>query len=465
MKILEMTASFGCLNRQTLRLGDGLNTVILANERGKSTWAAFVLAMFYGIDTAERAAKGRLPDKVRCQPWSGMPMEGTMTLEWEGRRLVLQRTSAKGKPMGIFRAYDPDTGLDVPELTGDTCGLKLLGVEKEVFRRTAFLRGSELTVTREEDLTRRLSALAASGDMEESYPAGAERLKSWRNRLQRTLIPQTQAKIEAKERLHADRESLLAQQDRLRQQITALEQEQIPVPHKKSTLLPILLLPIYLAVAVINATMRLWTPVIISTAAAILFIIIYYVNKKYNQKAASLEQQAQERETRLRQLETDLAVSQARLDELPSEDSDPVSELEELRFRERALNLAMEALSDAQTELEQGYGPRLTALAGTYLNRLTAGRYDGLVLDRELRLELRETASGLTRPLETLSTGTREQAWMALRLAMTRLLLPEGAPMVLDDAFVTFDDERTAAALSLLANENRQVLLLSCREL
>lgn len=465
MKILEMTASFGCLDRQTLRLDDGLNTVVLANEGGKSTWAAFVLAMFYGIDTAERAAKGRLPAKIRYQPWNGMPMEGTMVLRWQGRRLVLQRTSARGKPMGIFRAYDPDTGLDVPELTADNCGLKLLGVEKEVFRRTAFLRGSELTVTREEDLTRRLSALAASGDMEESYPAGAERLKNWKNRLQRTLIPQTQAKIEVKNRLHTDRESLLAQQDRLQKQISTLKQEQIPVPQKKSTLLPLLLLPIYLVVAAINATMRLWTPVIISTVAAVLFIIIYYVNKKHNQRVASLERQAQESETRLRQLETEMAVSQARLDDLPSEDSDLLSELEELRFREQALTLAMEALSDAQTELEQGYGPKLTALAGKYLHRLTAGRYDGIILDRELRLELWETASGLTRPLEALSTGTREQAWMALRLAMTRLLLPEGAPMVLDDAFVTFDDDRTAAALSVLENENRQILLLSCREL
>lgn len=465
MKILEMTASFGCLDRQTLHLKDGLNTVVLANERGKSTWAAFVLAMFYGIDTAERAARGRLPDKIRYQPWNGMPMEGTMVLQWEGRRLVLQRTSARGKPMGIFRAYDPDTGLDIPELTGETCGLKLLGVEKEVFRRTAFLRGSELTVTREEDLTRRLSALAASGDMEESYLTGAERLKTWKNRLRRSLIPEAEAKIEAKNRLHTDREALLAQQNRLQQQIFAVEQEQIPVPREKNTLLPLLLLPIYVAVAAITATMRLWTPVIISAAATILFIILYYVNKKHNKTVVALKQQAQERETHLRQLQTDLAVSQARLADLPGADSDPASELEELRFREQALSLAAEALNEAQTELERGYGPRLTALAGKYLNRLTAGRYDGLVLDRELRLELRETASGLTRPLEALSSGTRDQAWLALRLAMTRLLLPEDAPMVLDDALVTFDDGRTAAALSLLQQEDRQVLLLSCRTL
>ena len=67
------------------------------------------------------------------------------------------------------------------------------------------------------------------------------------------------------------------------------------------------------------------------------------------------------------------------------------------------------------------------------------------------------------RPLAALSRGTQDQAWLALRLAMTRLLLPEGTPVVLDDALLTFDPGREQAALELLARENRQVLLFSCR--
>ena len=47
---------------------------------------------------------------------------------------------------------------------------------------------------------------------------------------------------------------------------------------------------------------------------------------------------------------------------------------------------------------------------------------------------------------------------------MTRLLLPEGTPLWLDDALLTFDAERTAAALNVLAQENRQVILLQCRQ-
>ena len=55
MTILRMRASFGCLENAELTLAPGLNVLTLPNESGKSTWAQFLLAMFYGVDTGERA--------------------------------------------------------------------------------------------------------------------------------------------------------------------------------------------------------------------------------------------------------------------------------------------------------------------------------------------------------------------------------------------------------------------------
>jgi len=87
-----------------------------------------------------------------------------------------------------------------------------------------------------------------------------------------------------------------------------------------------------------------------------------------------------------------------------------------------------------------------------------------MILQPNLRLLLQEGETGVTRPLAALSRGTQDQAWLALRLAMTRLLLPSG-PLVLDDALLTFDGARTAAALRLLEQEGRQVLVFTCRSL
>lgn len=62
-----------------------------------------------------------------------------------------------------------------------------------------------------------------------------------------------------------------------------------------------------------------------------------------------------------------------------------------------------------------------------------------------------------------LSTGTAEQLYLAVRLAVCRLTVP-GAPILLDDALASFDDGRMALALELLRGlgEGRQILLFSC---
>ena len=66
MKIYSMTATFGKLSQQTLKLDGGLNIIEAPNEWGKSTWCAFLLAMLYGIDTGERTKTGFLAEKEHC---------------------------------------------------------------------------------------------------------------------------------------------------------------------------------------------------------------------------------------------------------------------------------------------------------------------------------------------------------------------------------------------------------------
>jgi uncharacterized protein YhaN len=120
VKLLKLQASFGRLDR-TLTLKDGLNVLTLPNEAGKSTWSAFLLAMFYGIDTSERVKGNTLPVKLRYKPWSGAPMQGTLELEWNGRRITLERKTSGRIPMGDFRAYDTRTGQEIASLHADTC--------------------------------------------------------------------------------------------------------------------------------------------------------------------------------------------------------------------------------------------------------------------------------------------------------------------------------------------------------
>ena len=133
----------------------------------------------------------------------------------------------------------------------------------------------------------------------------------------------------------------------------------------------------------------------------------------------------------------------------------------------RAIELAADAVQTADETLRSRFSPQITAEAGAILAALTEDKYAAMLLAPDMRLSVREEDGVVLRPAAAMSCGTADQMYLALRLAMCRRLLPESAPLVLDDTLVNFDDRRAAAALRLLRREaeNRQILLFTCRAL
>ncbi len=130
-----------------------------------------------------------------------------------------------------------------------------------------------------------------------------------------------------------------------------------------------------------------------------------------------------------------------------------------------ALNLALEALDAANAQLRARFSPALNQEAGSILSRLTGGKYDRLTFTRAF--EALAQVNAQARSTALLSQGTADQAYLALRLALCRLALPDqtAVPLVLDDALVTFDDARLALALDLLRElaQRQQILLFTCQ--
>ena len=195
MRIYEMTATFGKLNHDTLKLKPGLNIIEAPNEWGKSTWCAFLLSMLYGMDTRAKSTKTSLSDKEHYAPWSGQPMSGSISLNWQGRDITIERSTKGRIPLGEFSAYETESGLPVSELTADNCGEKLLGVEQAVFRRAGFIRLSDLPVTQDDSLRRRLNALVTTGDESGDGERLARELKNLKNKCRYNrsgLLPQAE---------------------------------------------------------------------------------------------------------------------------------------------------------------------------------------------------------------------------------------------------------------------------------
>lgn len=172
MNLKKMTATFGKLKNETLELHDGLNVISLPNESGKSTWAEFLLAMLYGVDTSERQkAGGPIPVKERYRPWDGTAMTGTIEFTHEGKNIAIERTSTARALMGQFKAYDTDSGLPATDFDAKNCGTVLIGAERSVYERSGFLRQRGVGLSKDASLEQRLSGLVSTGDEDYSYTA------------------------------------------------------------------------------------------------------------------------------------------------------------------------------------------------------------------------------------------------------------------------------------------------------
>lgn len=183
MLIHSLSAVFGRLQNDSLRLGEGLNIIEAPNETGKSTWCAFLTAMLYGINSRERDRTGFLAAKTRYAPWSGSAMAGRLDCLSDGQAITLTRnTRRQNAPMADFQAVHTGTGTAVEGLTGANCGEALLGVTREVFERSAFIRQAGLPITQDAGLERRVASLITSGEEDTSYTEAHDALKKQLNR-------------------------------------------------------------------------------------------------------------------------------------------------------------------------------------------------------------------------------------------------------------------------------------------
>ena len=210
-----MTATFGKLQGRTLELRDGLNILQAPNETGKSTWCAFLLSILYGINSRERDRAGFIADKNRYAPWSGAAMSGRMDCSTDLGELTLTRTTRRqSSPMGEFSAVYAGTSEPVPGLTASACGETLLGISREVFERSAFIRQNGLSISQDAELERRIASLISSGEEGTSYTEAAEALKKQLNRRRHNktgLLPALEAELAELDRQLAESDSLARQ--------------------------------------------------------------------------------------------------------------------------------------------------------------------------------------------------------------------------------------------------------------
>ncbi len=144
-------------------------------------------------------------------------------------------------------------------------------------------------------------------------------------------------------------------------------------------------------------------------------------------------------------------------------------EIKRLERRRAVYRAALEMLEQAMAEAAEAAQERIAPVASEYLRVLTGGRWAELRLDEQLRPQV-DAPPGAEAEVEVdrdLSFATREQVYLALRLAMMRAIWPEdGPPVIMDEPLLAFDAQRKRAALKLLRDfaRGRQVIILTCSQ-
>ena len=229
-----------------------------------------------------------------------------------------------------------------------------------------------------------------------------------------------------------------------------------------------------------------WTGELAALAIALFSAIRQYKKNQNRAKLQATSMQAEQlRELREQEaIEAQMQQKKRRTDQMLNEWKDSLREKENRLFnleeeitrqsvqggaeRQRAEDIqALELAAQEITRISQSFyedmQDELNAEISRYVSLFTAGAYDSVRLDEQGQLQIL-TEGREVRP-ELLSRGTLEQIYLALRLAVGKVVTKEEPlPILLDEAFAMYDDDRLAQTLQTLSTLQNQIFLFTCQK-
>ena len=114
-------------------------------------------------------------------------------------------------------------------------------------------------------------------------------------------------------------------------------------------------------------------------------------------------------------------------------------------------DLALSVLEQSFHELRRGFGSELEKQTQAIFSSLTGGKYSNINISDELDISVEQSNIFGTRDIGFLSLGTTHQAYLSLRLAITKLISGDNTmPIFLDDSLSQYDDGRADKAIRFL---------------
>lgn len=489
--------NFGKIHDRIMTLSPGINVLYGENESGKSTTHTFIKSMFYGITRLRgRAAKNDM--YTTYEPWENPAVYGgTLWFETGGKKYRLTRNFSKSNSSEELFCEDDGTLLDMEEGALEA----LLGdVSEAVYDNTVSV--AQLKSVTGQDLVRELQNYMASyqgtGDSSIDLGRAMQMLKMSRKGF---LVQEDRKKKEIRkeqEKISANLEYLHREMDEIREKIAQLDEKEQAL-HMKSgdadgeTLLDeriskvqsqkknmAVLFAVAAAVPGIAGILafsmfsdKIFIGMILlalTLVAGLLGVMQQFrlgqdLQRRINMKAKWLARQEKLKWNKeslnevYTEKETDYRNLLAEYKECEENSYLPTMESMEID----ALNLAMNTIEQLSGNIHSQVGGGLRKRTSQILSEITGGKYREVLIDQDFGMAV--NTQDRTVPLERLSRGTIEQIYFSLRMAAGELFCgKESFPVILDDVFGMYDEDRLAAVLRWLYKEQKQIIISTCHK-
>ena len=154
MKLIKChIENFGKLENFDYEFTEGLNTIKQENGFGKTTFASFIKAMFYGLE-ARRNTKA-LIDRKKYEPWQGGSFGGNIEFEIDGKKYKVERFFGKKEAEDKFKIYDLSTNLETNDFS-ENLGEEIFKLNKEAYERSTFISGQNMETSMNDSINAKL---------------------------------------------------------------------------------------------------------------------------------------------------------------------------------------------------------------------------------------------------------------------------------------------------------------------
>lgn len=435
--------NFGKFSGKYFQFQDGINVIYGANEAGKTTIYHAIGAMLFGMERKKgRAAKNDVYSTY--QPWENKTWyEGTLKFETGGKIFCIERNFYQNeRSVHLFCETDGE------ELCAEQGDLSMLLGEtgEELFYNTA--AAGQLKMKPQEVvydyLNNYITGLMESGQYATDVTKAIELLENKKKAVERQKKLKRQ---EIEQQISQNENKMdLVEEDigKFQKQLLQLEDQKPQrefIKEKKK----------------------------ISFFAKILqWLRRLFGREKQSQKEEaknSYEKQRIQYEEKKQMIQGFLGEKESQREELLLEKEKFYGMLHELSKDQeiKAIDLAMERIRVLSAGQKDEVMERLQKKASEVLGLMTHEKYEKLFFGENGEPEVWDGSH--RRKLFQVSTGCADQVYLSVRIALQDLFFEdETMPLMFDDAFVYFDDDRLERLLGYLSGLDRQVLLFTCHK-